>query len=139
MHTLVVVSDAIKKLFFSSVETTYEENANRDADRYLSVYSDGSADLETVPGSWESLLSPQTQKAHEVLYHGVTNQSSKENFISTDLFNLKSRTSGKCTTFFFPGDGRVRTRGYPLRILAKPRNLMSSPESQINLDTGLLF
>ena len=100
MHTLVVVSDAIKKLFFSSVETTYEENANRAADRYISVYSDGSADLETVPGSWESLLSPQTQKAHEVLYHGVTNQSSKENFISTDLFNLKSRTSGKCTTFF---------------------------------------
>lgn len=75
-------------------------NAGRDADRYISVYSDGSADLETVPGSLESLLSPQTQKAHEVLYHGVTNQSSKENFISTGLFNLKSRTSGKCTTFF---------------------------------------
>lgn len=78
MHTLVVVSDTIKKPFFSSVDTTYEENANREADRYISMYSDGSADLETVPGSWESLLSPQTQKAHEVLYHGVTNQSSKD-------------------------------------------------------------
>lgn len=31
MHALVVVSDAIKKPFFSSVETTYEEDANRDA------------------------------------------------------------------------------------------------------------
>ncbi|ERN02512.1 hypothetical protein AMTR_s00083p00050770 [Amborella trichopoda] len=44
-------------------------NAGRDADIHISVYSDGSVDLETVPGSLESLLSPQTQKAHEVLYH----------------------------------------------------------------------
>ena len=32
MHTLVVVSDAIKKPFFSSGETTYDEDANRDAE-----------------------------------------------------------------------------------------------------------
>ena len=45
MHALVVVSDAIKKPFFSSVETTYEEDANRDAEVPLGVEGAGAVNM----------------------------------------------------------------------------------------------
>jgi len=41
MHTLVVVSDAVKK----RVETTYEENANRDAEVPVGVGGAGAVNI----------------------------------------------------------------------------------------------
>lgn len=43
MHALVVVSDAIN--FFSSVETTYEEDANRDAEVPVGVGGAGAVNM----------------------------------------------------------------------------------------------
>lgn len=43
MHALVVVSDAIH--FFSSVETTYEEDANRDAEVPVGVGGAGAVNM----------------------------------------------------------------------------------------------
>lgn len=50
MHALVVVSDAIKKLFFSSVDTTYEEDANRDAEVPVGVGGAGAVNMTFAEG-----------------------------------------------------------------------------------------
>ena len=46
MHTLVVVSDAVKK----RVETTYEENANRDAEVPVGVGGAGAVNMTLAEG-----------------------------------------------------------------------------------------
>jgi hypothetical protein len=52
MHALVVVSDAIKKkaFFFSSGETTYEEDANRDAEVPVGVGGAGAVNMTLAKG-----------------------------------------------------------------------------------------
>ena len=50
MHALVVVSDAIKKPFFSSVDTTYEEDANRDAEVPVGVGGAGAVNMTLAEG-----------------------------------------------------------------------------------------
>lgn len=48
---LVVVSDAIKKpFFFSSVDTTYEEDANRDAEVPVGVGGAGAVNMTLAEG-----------------------------------------------------------------------------------------
>lgn len=51
MHALVVVSDAIKKPFFqASVDTTYEEDANRDAEVPVGVGGAGAVNMTLAEG-----------------------------------------------------------------------------------------
>ncbi len=45
MHALFLVSYSIKKPFFSSVETTYEEDANRDAEVPVGVGGAGAVNM----------------------------------------------------------------------------------------------